>query len=103
MKYTISKDRLIELVVTMINPEIEEYSIHEKSGQYQLNNREGKCIMNYVPNHKELYYDHSLWEYISKFIPIGWDTDTFKEGVKKYFNYHFPELKVRTVTGANIV
>jgi hypothetical protein len=103
MKYIIEKSKLIELVVSMINPEIEEYYIHEKSGQYGLNNREGKCVMNYLPNSKELYYDHSLWEWISQFIPIGYDTDTFKEGVKEYFNSQFPELKVRQVYGANIV
>ena len=87
----------------MLNPEIEEYSIYEESGQYALNNREGKCVMNYLPSSRELYYDHSLWEYISKFIPIGYDTDTFKDGVKAYFNSQFPELMVRQVYGANIV
>jgi hypothetical protein len=103
MKYIIEQSKLIELVVSMINPEIEEYSIHEQSGQYALNNREGKCILNYIPDSKELYYDHSLFEYISKFIPIGYDTDTFKEGVKEYFNSQFPDLIVRGVYGANIV
>ena len=47
MKYLIKKDRLVEFTVSMINPEIEEYSIHEESGQYQLRNREGKCVINY--------------------------------------------------------
>jgi hypothetical protein len=103
MKYIIEQSKLIELVVSMINPEIEEYSIHEQSGQYALNNREGKCILNYIPDSKELYYDHSLFEYISKFIPIGYDTDTFKEGVKEYFNSQFPDLVVRSVHGAHIV
>ena len=103
MKYIIEQSKLIELVVSMINPEIEEYYIHEQSGQYALNNREGKCILNYLPNSKELYYDHSLWDYISQFIPIGYDTDTFKEGVKEYFNSQFPDLIVRRVYGANIV
>lgn len=41
MKYSITKDRLIELTVSMISNEIVEYYIHEKSGQYGLNNREG--------------------------------------------------------------
>jgi hypothetical protein len=103
MKYLISQDRLIELTVSMINPEIEEYSIHEESGQYQLRDREGKCIINYQSKSKELYYDHSLWDYVSKFIPIGYDTDTFREGIKTYFNSHFPDLIVRQVYGANIV
>ena len=103
MKYLINKDRLVEFTVSMINPEIEEYSIHEESGQYQLRNREGKCVINYQSKSKELYYDHSLWEYVSKFIPIGYDTDTFKEGVQEYFNYQFPDLIVKRVYGANIV
>jgi hypothetical protein len=103
MKYTINKDRLIKLTVSMINPEIEEYYIEEKDGRYALNNREGKCIMNYLPSSKELYYDHSLWEYISKFLPLGWDIDLFQEGVKEYFNSQFPDLNVRRVYGANIV
>lgn len=59
--------------------------------------------MNYLPNSKELYYDHSLFEYISKFIPIGYDIDTFMEGVKEYFNSQFPDLVVRSVHGAHIV
>ena len=103
MKYIIEKTRLIELVVEMINHEIEDYYIHEKSGQYALNDKDGKCLINYVPNHKELYYDHTLREFIEKFIPIGYDIDTFREAVKKYFKFQFPDLMVKHVTGANIV
>lgn len=103
MNYTISKDRLVQLTSTMIEYEIENYSVHEESGQYQLNTKEGKCLINYQSKSKELYYDHSLWEFISKFVPLGWDVDTFKEGVKEYFNSQFPDLPVRIVYGANIV
>lgn len=103
MKYLVSKDRLISLVVTMIENDIVEYSINEQSGRYVLNNKDGKCLLNYLPNSKELYYDYSLWEYISKFIPVGYAPDTFKEGVKEYFNSQFPDLIVRQVNGANIV
>ena len=102
MKYSISKSRILELVLMMITPEIVEYWIHEKSGQLGLNNRDGKCVMNYIPRSKELYYDHSLWEYVSKYIPIGYDIDIFKEGVKEYFNSQFPDMLVRSVHGANI-
>jgi hypothetical protein len=87
----------------MIENDIVEYSIHEQSGQYALNNKDGKCLLNYLPNSKELYYDHSLWDYISQFIPIGYDTDIFKEGVKEYFNTQFPDMMVKRVYGANIV
>lgn len=103
MKYTISQDRLAELTSTMIENEIENYSVHEESGQYQLRTKEGKCLINYLSKSKELYYDHSLWEFISKFVPLGYDTDTFMEGVKQYFNSQFPELEVKRVYGANIV
>lgn len=103
MKYTISKDRLAELTSSMIENEIENYSVHEESGQYQLNTKEGKCLINYQSKSKELYYDHSLWEFISKFVPLGYDTDTFKEGVKQYFNSQFPDMMVKRVYGANIV
>jgi hypothetical protein len=103
MKYIIEQSKLIEFVVTMIDHEIENYYIHEQSGQYVLNNKDGKCLINYVPNSKELYYDHSLYEFIRNFIPIGYDTDTFKEGVKEYFNSEFPDLVVKRVHGANIV
>ena len=103
MKYVIEQSKLIEFVVTMIDHEIENYSTHEQSGQYALNNKDGKCLINYVPNSKELYYDHSLFEFIRNFIPIGYDMDTFMEGVKEYFNSQFPDLVVKRVHGANIV
>ena len=102
MKYTIKQSKLIKMIVKMINVEIEEYTVHEYSGQYALNNREGKCLMNYLPTSKELYYDHSLREYITKFIPIGYD-GIFEEGAKEYFNYYFPDMIVKGVYGANIV
>jgi hypothetical protein len=103
MKYIIEQSKLIEFVVTMISHEIIEYSIHEESGQYQLRDKEEKCLLNYQSKSKELYYDHSLYEFIRNFIPIGYDTDTFKEGVKEYFNFEFPDLVVRSVHGAHIV
>ena len=102
MKYLISKGRLIELTVSMISNEIVEYSIHEESGQYQLRDNEDKCLINYQSKSKELYYDHSLFVYIRNFIPLGYDTTSFKEGVKEYFNYQFPDLVVRSVHGAHI-
>ena len=87
----------------MISNEIVEYSIHEESGQYQLRDNEDKCLLNYQSKSKELYYDHSLFMYIRNFIPIGYDTTSFKEGVKEYFNSQFPDLVVRSVHGAHIV
>ena len=103
MKFVIEESKLIKLIVLAIENEMESYYIHEPSGQYVLNNENGKCLMNYIPKAKELYYDHSLREYIEKFIPIGYDVETFKEGVKEYFNSEFPDLVVKHVTGANIV
>ena len=103
MKYIIEQSKLIEFVVTMISNEIIEYSIHEESGQYQLRDKDDKCLLNYQSKSKELYYDHSLYEFIRNFIPIGWDTDTFKMAVKEFFNSEFPDLVVRSVHGAHIV
>ena len=99
----ISKNRFSEFVVNMIESEIENYSVHETSGELALNTKEGTCLMNYLPSSKELYYDRSLREYITKFIPLGNDIDIFNELVKEYFNTHFPEMEVRRVYSANIV
>ena len=103
MNYSIDKETLIKVIVSMISSDIENYSVHEKSGQYALNTKEGKCLLNYLPNSKELYCDHSLFEYISKFVPIGYDIDTFQGAVKKYFKSQFPKMMVKQVHGANIV
>jgi hypothetical protein len=103
MKYIINQSKLIKLIIGVIDMEIEEYSEHPESGQLALNDSEGKCIINYVPSNKELYYDHYLRELTSKVLPIGYDMDIFKEGVKEYFNSQFPDMIVKSVHGANIV
>ena len=102
MNYTIDENRIIELVVEMISKQMDSYYIHEKSGQYAIQDKEGKCLINYGSNNKELYYDYSLREFIEKFMPFM-EFDTFKKAVKEYFNSEFPELQVKRVYGANIV
>ena len=102
MKFKINESRFIELVSEMIGHQIDSYYISEK-GWYSLIDKDGKCLINYIPGHREIYYDHSLFHLISRFISIEYEPDIFRAGLKKFFNFHFPELVVRTVTGANIV
>lgn len=102
MNYIINENKVIELVVEMISNQMVSYYIHDKSGQYALQDKEGKCLINYVPNSKELYYDHSLRQFIEKFLPIM-TLENFKSAVEKYFETQFEDYEVRRVTGAHIV
>lgn len=102
MKYSISEDRLIDIVFSMYEKEIESYFLDELTGRIGLQDNDGKTLLYYVPQSRELWYDHSIREFAHKFMPFL-DLDLFKDAAKKFFNEHFPDKHVKVVSGANIV
>jgi len=102
MKYTISEDRLIDIVFSIYEKEIDSYYVEEQNGRIALQDKDSKVLLYYVPQSKELWYDHSVREFAHKFMPFL-DLDIFKEGAKKFFKEHFPDEHVKGVSGANII
>ena len=84
----------------MIDKEIDSYS--ELDDSIELYDKDMTCLIKYMIQTKELYFDHSLRNYIMNFMSFV-QLETFNEALVLFFNHHFPDRKVKRVNSANIV
>jgi len=52
---------------------------------------------------ERLWYDYSLQENLSGYIPYGYLSRHFKYAVQDFFKKHFPDYGVREITAASLV
>lgn len=62
-----------------------------------------KNLMKYNKVNETLWYDYSLKENVSGYIPHEYISRHFKYAVQDFFKKHFPDYGVREITAANLV
>ena len=92
-----------EIMVKFLNMEINSYGENDDTIVLFNNKNDGKTLMRYDKKNEQIWWDYSLQENMSKFIPYGYISRHFKYSIQDYFKKHFPEYGVRQITGANIV
>jgi glutamate/tyrosine decarboxylase-like PLP-dependent enzyme len=100
MEFIVEKSKIFEIILKMIEKEIDSFSDFDNS--IELYDESEKCLIKYQIITKELYFDHSLRNYIlgfMNFIPHH----TVHDAMKVFFNSHFPDKEVKRVIAANIV
>ena len=92
-----------EIMVKFLNMEINSYGENDDTIVLFNNKNNDKTLMRYDKKNEQIWWDYSLQENMSKFIPYGYISRHFKYSIQDYFKKHFPEYGVRQITGANIV
>ena len=92
-----------EIMVKFLNMEINSYGENDDTIVLFNNKNDDKTLMRYDKKNEQIWWDYSLQENMSKFIPYGYISRHFKYSIQDYFKKHFPEYGVRQITGANIV
>lgn len=86
------------MFITAIKMEIT--SSGETEDKILLGNLDGKVVVNYRKSNGNLYYDYDWAEGIEKLVPWHIYNRHFTYAFADYFQYLFPELKIKDVKGA---
>ena len=62
-----------------------------------------KNLIKYDKINERLWYDYSLQENLSGYIPYGYLSRHFKYALQDFFKKHFPDYGVRELTAASLV
>jgi hypothetical protein len=88
------------MITTAIKMEITASGKSETS--IMLGNSKGDILIDYRITSKTIYYDYNWSEDIEKLIPWHIYARHFKYALSDYFLNIFPDVTIKTVTGAHI-
>jgi hypothetical protein len=88
------------MIISAIKMEIEASGKSETS--ILLGNSKGDILIDYRIPSKTIYYDYNWSEDIEKLIPWHIYARHFKYALADYFLNIFPDVTIKTVTGAHI-
>ena len=83
---------------------VKSYGEDDKGNLSLFNDDEGtKVVFNYRLINKELYYDNSISQYFTDYLPFYLWARHGKYLIYDYFKLLFPDVEVKSVTPANII
>ena len=90
------------LIVNFLDTQIYSYDENDDTIILFNDDNMSKTLMRYNKRNEELYFDYSLSENITKYIPFNYVSRHFVFAVQDYFKKHFPDYGIRRIIAANI-
>jgi acyl carrier protein phosphodiesterase len=93
-----------KIIFKLLEKDINSYTkINDGNIIVLFNNKDlTKNLIKYDKINERLWYDYSLQENWSDYIPDNYLSRHFKYAIQDYFKKHFPQYGVREITAANI-
>jgi hypothetical protein len=91
------------LMINFLDTQIDSYDENDNTIILFNENDNDKTLMRYDKKNEELYWDYSLNDNMTKFIPSNYISRHFTYAVQDYFKKQFPDYGIRRITGANII
>ena len=102
-EYTDEYPKFRDRMLPVFNNLVKSYGEDDKSNIVLFNDDEGnKPLFNYRLIPKELYYDNSISQYFTDYLPYYMWARHGKYLVYDYFKSQFPDVEVKYVTSSNI-
>ena len=102
-EYTDEYPKFRDRMLPVFNNLVKSYGEDDKGNIVLFNDDEGnKPLFNYRSIPKELYYDNSISQYFTNYLPYYMWARHGKYLVYDYFKSQFPNVEVKYVTSANI-
>lgn len=102
-EYTDEYPKFRDRMLPVFNNLVKSYGEDDKGNIVLFNDDEGnKPLFNYRLIPKELYYDNSISQYFTDYLPYYMWARHGKYLVYDYFKSQFPDVEVKYVTSANI-
>ena len=103
-EYTDEYPKFRDRMLPVFNNLVKSYGEVDKCNIVLFNDDEGnKPLFNYRSIPKELYYDNSISQYFTDYLPYYMWARHGKYLVYDYFKSQFPDVEVKYVTPANIL
>jgi len=102
--YTDEYPKFRDKMLPILDNLVKSYGEDDKGNLSLFKDEEGdKAVFNYRSMPKELYYDNSISQYFTDYLPYYMWARHGKYLVYDYFKSQFPDVEVKYVTPANII
>jgi hypothetical protein len=102
--YTDEYPKFRDRMLPILDKLVKSYGEDDKGNLSLFNDDEGtKVVFNYRLISKELYYDNSISQYFTDYLPFYLWARHGKYLIYDYFKLLFPDVEVKYVTPANII